>query len=257
MSESNNLSIDFDFSYYLPPTQNGENNESEDNQISQNKIIELDSEQIKCQRIVVSVIAHNLEPGRRYQLSYSLTNSSNQIFTPSSEIFYASKTTQKFSTIASVNAAEIYIMKVLIQKMDSVVAASDMVTVKCGVITSCPTEAIPIILSEYVRFDNKPVLTVTAPYRCDSQVGLNAQIYNAKLGSEYSYVFSSINSSPTDIVSFIPNSGNIIAGDSTQNINCIAKFLGKSGLYSVKITLTNSNNQQFEDYLIVQCFACS
>lgn len=256
MSESNNLSIDFDFSYYLPTIENGENNDLANNQISQNKIIELDSEQIKCQRIVVSAIAHNLEPGRRYQLSYSLTNSNNQIFTPSSEIFYASKTTQKFSTIASVNAAEIYIMKVLIQKMDSVVAASDMITVKCGVITSCPTEAVPITLSEYVRFENKPVFTVIPPYRCDSQVGLNAQIYNAKLGSEYFYTFSSVNSSPTDLISFIPNSGSIIAGDSTQNINCITKFLGKSGLYSVKVTVTNSDNQEFEDYLIVECFAC-
>jgi hypothetical protein len=252
MSESDNLSIDFDFSYYLPIIENDENN-----QILPNKIIELDSEQIKCQRIVVSAIGYNLEPGRRYQISYSLTNSNNEIFTPSSEIFYASKKTQKFSTIASVNAAEIYIMKVLIQKMDSVVAASDMITVKCGIITSCPVESIPIILSEYVRFDNKPVLNVVAPYRCDSQVNLNAQIYNAKLGSEYSYVFSSINSSSTDIISFIPNSGNIIAGDSIQNINSIAKFIGKSGLYSVKITLTNENNQEFEDYLIVQCFTCS
>jgi hypothetical protein len=281
MTVNNNLVIDFDFSYYLGPSaapqQTTNTSINPDLQLdldtglplnnvpaqttttswtSGPKIIELTSDQIKCQRIVVSVMARNLEPGRQYIINYQLTNSANDIFTPASETFYASRPEQKFSTVAVINDQDIYIMKVVITKLGSNVSASDMVTVKCGTIVNCPTDPIPVVLSEYIKFDNKPIYTIAPPYRCDSQININAQIYNAVLGEQYTYTFSSLETNPKNTITFMPSSGVVVAGDTTQNLNCTAKFIGKSRLFCIKILAENSSGRQLEDYLLIECGQC-
>lgn len=243
---TNNLSIDFDFSHYTGPSVDG---------VEASKIIELNSDQVKCKRIVVSVEADNLEPGRQYTLSYLLINSDAEIFNPTTETFFASKTKQKFSTLATINDAEIYIMKVLITKVGTGVSATDIVTVKCGTIETCPANPVPTVLSEYIKFNNKPIQIVQEPYRCDAQVNIVANIYNAVQGKSYSYMFSSLEQNPKNTITFIPTSGNIIAGDTTQNISCVSKFVGKSDIYCIKLVV-NSEDNEFEDYLLVQCSAC-
>jgi hypothetical protein len=242
-----NLSIDFDFSHYTGPSIFG---------VTESKIIELNSEQVKCKRIVVSAEADNLEPGRQYSLSYLLINSSDEIFNPTTETFYASKVKQKFSTLATINDAEIYIMKVLITKVGTQISATDIVTVKCGTIESCPTNPTPTVLSEYVKFNNKPIQTVEEPYRCDAQVNIVANIYNADQGKSYSYVFSSLETNPKNTITFIPSSGTVIAGNTTQNVSCVSKFIGKSHIYCIKLVVQNEDEDQFEDYLLVQCSSC-
>lgn len=264
MTENTNLAIDFDFSYYLGPSaapqpmpsDNLPNGSDMPSWTSGNKIIELTSDQIKCKRIVVSVLAKNLEPGRQYVVTYLLTNSTNEIFSPSSETFHASKKEQKFSTVATVNDQDIYIMKVMISKLGSSIAASDMVTVKCGTIVNCPANPTPIVLSDYIKFDNKPIYVIQPPYRCDAQINISAQIYNATLGEEYSYSFSSLENNPKNMITFTPSSGTIVAGDTTQNINCTAKFLGKSRLFCIKVVAENQAGRQLEDYLLVECAQC-
>lgn len=246
MTVNNNLVIDFDFSYYLGQSV-----------VNSSKIIELTSEQIKCKRIVVSVLAKNLEPGRQYIVSYQLTNSSNDIFTPASETFYASRPEQKFSTVAVINDQDIYIMKVVITKLGSSVSASDMVTLKCGTIVSCPTDPVPVVLSEYIKFNNRPIYTIAPPYRCDSQINIGAQIYNATLGESYTYTFSSLETNPKNVITFTPESGVIVAGDSTQNLNCTAKFIGNSRLFCIKVVAENESGRQLEDYLLVECSQCT
>ena len=242
-----NLSIDFDFSHYVGSPMVG---------VPESKIIELNSEQIKCKKIVVSVEADNLEPGRQYSISYLLINSSGEIFNPTTETFYASKIKQKFSTLATINDVEIYIMKVLITKVGTPVSATDIVTVKCGTIENCPTNPSPTVLSEYVKFNNKPIQIVQDPYRCDAQVNIVANIYNASQGKSYSYSFSSLETNTKNIITFIPSSGTVIAGDMTQNISCVSKFIGKSDIYCIKLVVKNEDEDEFEDYLLVQCSSC-
>ena len=242
-----NLSIDFDFSHYTGPPVDG---------VEKSKIIELNSQQVKCKRIVVSVEADNLEPGRQYVINYLLINSSGEIFNPATETFYASKVKQKFSTLATINDSEIYIMKVLITKAGTPISATDIVTVKCGLIESCPTNPVPTVLSEYIKFNNKPIQVVQDPYRCDAQVNIVANIYNATQGESYSYSFSSLETNPKNIITFIPSSGTVVAGDTIQNISCVSKFIGKSDIYCIKLVVENSNASKFEDYLLVQCSAC-
>jgi len=242
-----NLTIDFDFSHYTGPAVGG---------VVESKIIELNSEQVKCKKIVVSAEADNLEPGRQYSINYLLINSSGEIFNPDTETFYASKVKQKFSTLATINDVEIYIMKVLITKVGTQVSATDIVTVKCGTIETCPSNPAPTVLSEYIKFDNKPIQTVQDPYRCDAQVNIVANIYNAVQGKSYSYRFSSLETNPKNIITFIPSSGTIIAGDTTQNISCVSKFIGKSDIYCIKLIVANEEEDQFEDYLLVQCSSC-
>ena len=243
----NNLSIDFDFSHYFPA----------DTYDINNKIIELNSAQVNCKRIVVSIIGNGLELGREYTIEYSLSNLDDNVFTPATETFFASRPTQKFSTIATINDSKIYIMKVLITRTGSPSSASDMVTVKCGTIVSCPIDPVAIVQSEYVRFDNRPVLTVQSPYRCDAQVNIQAQINNATLGEEYTYNFSSLETNPKTTITFQPSDGVISAGDSIQNINTTAKFIGQSNIYCIKVNVQNKNSDQFEDYLLVQCATCN
>ena len=242
-----NLSIDFDFSHYTGPPVDG---------VEKSKIIELNSQQVKCKRIVVSVEADNLEPGRQYVINYLLINSSGEIFNPATETFYASKVKQKFSTLATINDSEIYIMKVLITKAGTPTSATDIVTVKCGPIESCPTNPVPTVLSEYIKFNNKPIQVVQDPYRCDAQVNIVANIYNATQGESYSYSFSSLETNQKNIITFIPSSGTVIAGDTIQNVSCVSKFVGKSNIYCIKLVVENSNASKFEDYLLVQCSAC-
>ena len=188
----NNLSIDFDFSHYFAVGAYDINN----------KIVELNSEQVKCKRIVVSIIANGLELGREYTIEYSLSNLDDNIFAPTTETFFASKTTQKFSTIATISDSKIYIMRVLITRTGSPSSASDMVTVKCGTIVSCPVDPVAIVQSEYVRFNNRPVLIVQPPYRCDAQINIQAQINNATLGEAYTYSFSSLETNPKTTITF-------------------------------------------------------
>jgi hypothetical protein len=242
-----NLYIDFDFSHYTGPPVLG---------VAESKIVELNSEQTKCKKIVVSVEADNLEPGRQYSISYLLINSSDEIFNPGTETFYASKTKQKFSTLAIINDAEIYIMKVLITKVGTQISATDIVTVKCGTIENCPTNPSPTVLSEYVKFNNKPIQNVQEPYRCDAQVNIVANIYNAVQGKSYSYTFSSLETNPKNVITFIPSSGTVVAGDVVQNISCVGKFIGKSDIYCIKLVVRNQDEDEFEDYLLVQCSSC-
>jgi hypothetical protein len=243
----NNLSIDFDFSHYFTPTTYNINN----------KIVELNNDQVKCKRIVVSVVADGLELGREYTIEYSLSNLDDNIFTPAIETFFASKTTQKFSTIATISDSKIYIMRVLITRTGSPSSASDMVTVKCGTIVSCPVDPVAIVQSEYVRFDKRPILIVESPYRCDAQVNIQALINNATLGEQYSYSFSSLETNPKTTITFQPADGVISAGDTVQNINTTAKFVGQSNIYCIKVNVQNENSDQFEDYLLVQCATCN
>ena len=288
---STNLSIDFDFAHYLPPlpepvvedpevsteTPVDQDNPEQNNEESTadettepgdsqppklvarplNKIVELDADQIKCQRIVVSVIADGLELGRQYTISYTLSNMSDDIFAPQTETFYASKIQQKFSTIAKIQDNKIYIMKVNINRTGSGMSASDMITVKCGLLTTCDTEPKPLSLSEYVKFDNKPVYQITEPYRCDSRIPIGAMLNNAKLGSEYSYEFSSLETDSNNQINFYPASGTLTAGSENQNFGTIAKFVGKSNFYCIRANVTDKNNQTYEDFLIIQCGACT
>ncbi len=247
MSDTN-LSVDFDFSHYFTP---------ETYDMATSKIVELNTEQVKCKRIIVSVVADGLELGRQYTIQYSLKNIDDNIFSPATETFYASKTTQKFSTVATINDSQVYIMNVLITRTGSPFSASDMVTVKCGSIVTCPTDPVPIVLSEYVRFSNRPLQVVTAPYRCDAQVNVQALINNATLGENYTYTFSSLETNPKTTISFQPSSGIISAGDSVQNINTVAKFIGQSNIYCIKLVVENEASDSFEDYLLVQCDTCS
>lgn len=247
MSDTN-LSVDFDFSHYFTP---------ETYDMATSKIVELNTEQVKCKRIIVSVVADGLELGRQYTIQYSLKNIDDNIFSPATETFYASKTTQKFSTVATINDSQVYIMNVLITRTGSPFSASDMVTVKCGSIVTCPTEPVPIVLSEYVRFSNRPLQVVAAPYRCDAQVNVQALINNATLGENYTYTFSSLETNPKTTISFQPSSGIISAGDSVQNINTVAKFIGQSNIYCIKLVVENEASDSFEDYLLVQCDTCS
>ena len=147
-------------------------------------------------------------------------------------------------------------MKVLITKAGTPISATDIVTVKCGLIESCPTNPVPTVLSEYIKFNNKPIQVVQDPYRCDAQVNIVANIYNATQGESYSYSFSSLETNPKNTITFIPSSGTVIAGDTTQNISCVSKFIGKSDIYCIKLVVENSNANRFEDYLLVQCSAC-
>lgn len=243
-----NLSIDFDFSHYFA---------TDAYSIQTSKIVELNNDQIKCKRIIVSVVANGLELGRQYTIQYSLKNLNDNIFTPSTETFYASKSTQKFSTVATINDSQVYIMNVLITRTGSPASASDMVTVKCGSIITCPTEPVPIVLSEYVRFANRPLLPVVAPYRCDAQVNIQALINNATLGENYTYEFSSLETNPKTTISFQPASGVVSAGDAVQNINTVAKFIGQSNIYCIKLVVQNESSNSFEDYLLVQCSTCN
>jgi hypothetical protein len=243
----NNLSIDFDFSHYFDADTFDINN----------KIVELTTDQVKCKRIIVSVIANGLELGRQYTVQYSLKNLDDNIFTPATETFFASKTTQKFSTVATINDSQVYIMNVLITRTGSPTSASDMVTVKCGSIINCPAVPVPIVLSEYVRFSNRPLLTVASPYRCDAQVNIEADINNATLGENYTYTFSSLETNPKTTISFEPATGVVCAGSEIQNINTVAKFIGQSNIYCIKLVVENENAEQFEDYLLVQCATCS
>jgi predicted secreted protein len=132
-----------------------------------------------------------------------------------------------------------------------------MVTVKCGTIINCPAVPTTIVSSEFVRFIDRPLISVTAPYRCDAQVNIQASINNAMLGEKYSYVFSSLETNPKTIISFQPASGELFAGDTTQNINTVAKFVGQSNIYCIKLVVTNTNTDTFEDYLLVQCATCT
>lgn len=280
MANTTNLSIDFDFSHYLPTendlqdsdttTDSGldsdQSAEQEENNNPQpqkliarpiNKIVELNTEQTRCKKIVVSVIADGLELGRQYTITYSLSNLEEEIFTPRSETFYASKVQQKFSTIANIQENKIYIMKVDINRTGSGISASDMITVKCGLLTTCDIEPKPLSLSEYVKFENRPIYEILPPYRCDSRVSISARINNAKKGAKYTYTFSSLESDSSNQISFYPQSGIVIAGSEVQNFDTSAKFMGKNNFFCIKADVVDTSDQHFEDFLIIQCKTCN
>jgi hypothetical protein len=243
-----NLSITFDFSYYVTTPID-------------NKIIELSAEHLKNKRVIVTVIAEGLDPGRQYNIDYTLINSAavpvgTEIFSPQTEVFFASKTTQKFSTIAYVDSSELYIIQATITRLGSTTSASDMVTLKCGNVDGCPQKPVVIASKEYVRFDNRPVYMPSS--RCDAQVNISANIFNAIKTRPYSYDFISAETDINNSIIFNPESGIIIAGDTTQNVNTVVKFIGNSGYYSIKVMITDMDtNEEFEDHLLIQCSTCT
>jgi hypothetical protein len=243
-----NLSIAFDFSYYVTTPID-------------NKIIELSADHLKNKRVIVTVIIDGLDPGRQYSIDYTLINSGilpvgTEIFAPPREVFYASKTSQKFSTIAYVDSSELYIIQATVTRVGSVSSASDMVTLKCGNVNGCPTTPVIISSREYVRFDNRPVYIPSS--RCDAQVNISANIYNAVRAKPYAYNFISAETDINNSIIFNPPSGTIIAGDTIQNVNTVAKFIGKSGYYCVKVIITDIYSEEtLEDHLLIQCSTCT
>lgn len=243
-----NLSIEFDFSYYITTPIDS-------------KIIELSADHLKNKRVIVTVVIDGLDPGRQYSIDYKLINSAavpsdTQIFSPQTEVFFASKTSQKFSTIAYMENTELYIIQATVTRIGSTTSASDMVTLKCGDVNGCPQKPVVIASKEYVRFDNRPIYIPSS--RCDAQVNISANIFNALKTRSYAYNFISAETNTDNSIIFSPEAGVIIAGDYTQNINTVAKFIGNSGYYAIKVIITNMDtSEEFEDHLLIQCSSCT
>tara|TARA_E500000331_G_scaffold101094_2_gene97972 strand:+ start:1761 stop:2495 length:735 start_codon:yes stop_codon:yes gene_type:complete len=240
-----NLSVSFDFSFY--------------NQVETvDQIISFSPSDLPGDRIILSVVTSGMTSGVEYKLDFVLTNSDDDIFQPKTQTFFASGSSQKFSTIANIIPKRTYILKATVTPAaDTDSGASDIVTLlyDLGGVDDIPGEGIRNT-GEYIALSDKPVKLINDVEKCRSQVPINAVINNAKKGKVYTYNFSSCEHNARNSVNFQPESGTITAGSTSQNISTIAKFLGDTNVFCLKLDVTSSDSS-FSDYLLIQCKACS
>ena len=239
-----NLSVSFDFSFY---------NQTE----TTDQIISFSPSDLPGDRIILSVITGGMTSGVEYKLDFVLTNSEDDIFQPKTQTFFASGSTQKFSTIADIMPKKTYILKATITPVSSTDnGASDIVTLLYDLADPSDVEYGVRNTGEYISLLDKPVKIINDREECQSQVPINAVIKNAQKGKVYTYNFSSCEHNARNAVNFQPKSGTITAGSGSQNISTIAKFLGDTNVFCLKLDVT-SIDSSFSDYLLIQCKACS
>lgn len=247
-TEVTQLSITFDFSHY------GIDKAS--------KAFTLPEAQCtKCSFVVVAE-ASGLIPGRLYTVLFELLNpsSSRQVFDPQSVTIYASSATQKITTVADVDPQYNFILKTTIQQTDTQILASDMVAASCAKlpIIPTPTPTPTLIPLTKVLFDNRPILNVIPPNRCDEQINIIATIYNADIGRTYNYEFICLTSNVLFTLS--PASGSVTAGFREQNINTVLTVSSmNNSLISLQVKVYDAKYPNVivdEDILLIKCYGC-
>lgn len=242
------LAIQFDFSHY------GVDKAS--------KTFTLPDQQCLKSSFVVVAEADGLVAGRLYTVTFELLNpsSSRQIFDPQSVTLYASTTKQKITTVANVDPQYNFILKVTIQQTDTAISASDMIAASCANLPIIPTPtptptAIPLTK---VLFDNRPILNIVPPNRCDEQVNIISTIYNAQVGKTYNYQFSCLSDNTS--VTFFPPSGSVTAGYTEQNINTVLTVnTMNSSLVSLQVKIYDAKYPGAiidEDIILLKCYGC-
>jgi hypothetical protein len=248
MPNETNLAVKFDFTHYGAQADA--------------KIITLPDTQCQKANFVVVAEANGLSVGRPYTITFELLNPSTnrQVFDPPVITLFASSSTQKFTTIANVDAQYNYILKATIKQTDTQLSASDIVAVSCNTlpIMPTPTPTPTLAMVSRVFFDNRPIMEIEPPNRCSEQVNIIATIFNAYIGKTYRYEFIPLTADANFTLS--PASGFITAGFTEQNINTILTINENVGsLFSLQVKVYDAKYPSVlvdEDILLIRCYEC-
>jgi hypothetical protein len=256
---SSAITIDFDFSYYIPG-----------NPIS-NKTIQLSEGQCIPSPFIVSVKCGNLVPSNKYQITYSLLNPNTNpgnpvnVFNPSVQTIYASYETQIFATVADLNVQGQYILQATIQDITNGptggVSSSDMVNLRCGVPAVTPTPTPSVTPSAFYKQNNLNILLLDSDMINDSVIDLSncsndsalvALASGSIIGNKYSYTFYDY---PANSVLIENRQGEFFAGSTIQNFNSKIALTGTPYAFIVaEVTDINTNIKKQSQPILLKCF---
>lgn len=208
------LSIKFDFRYYVP------------SQDLTSGTVQLDISDCGKDSFVITLLAENLIPGHAYRTTYELISpiTSDNVFNPSVSDLFASYATQNFVTSAKLppgpNLVNTYILKATTKDITegATAQASTQINLICGI--EQPTFELEILDPDLTPVPPDNIIDLG---NCDQPFPLVCNIKNAVVGKEYSYEFYS---NPSQGIVFENKTGNVFAGDVTQNFNTKVALTG-------------------------------
>jgi hypothetical protein len=178
--------------------------------------------------IPVEFIVENMIPGEQYNCSFTNIGSGNIVFKPNNFKITGIQSSETFVIVMEMSNSRVNTVKVNVTNVaNSADKAEDMVSIECGD---------PQYFSLSLLEQNQNISCAGVPN------SIIAELSNLVIGHRYSYQFSTLNPSDLTYLQFLPSSGNLLAGDTSLNINSIAKYTGNNSSIIMSLTVQDPFN---------------
>jgi hypothetical protein len=178
--------------------------------------------------IPVEFVVENMIPGEQYNCSFINIGSGNIVFKPNNFKITGTQASETFVIVMEMSNSRVNTVKVNVSNVsNNGDKAEDIVSIECGD---------PQYFSVSLIEQNQNILCAGVPN------SIVAELSNLIIGHRYSYEFSTLNPSDLTYLGFFPSSGNLLAGDTSLNINSIAKYTGNNNSVIVKLTVQDPFN---------------
>lgn len=178
--------------------------------------------------IPVEFIVENMIPGEQYNCSFANIGSGNIVFKPNNFKITGIQTSETFVVVMEISNSRVNTVKVNVTSVtNNQHKAEDIVSIECGD---------PQYFSVSLLEQNQNI-------SCEGvSNSIIAELSNLVIGHRYSYEFSTLSPSDSTYLGFFPSSGNLLAGDTSLNINSIAKYTGNNNSVILKLTVQDPFN---------------
>lgn len=178
--------------------------------------------------IPVEFTVDNMIPGEQYNCSFTNIGSGNIVFKPNNFKITGIQTSETLVIVLEMSGSRVNTVKVNVTNMnDETDCAEDMVSIECG-----DPQYFTVSLIE----QNQNIVCGGTPN------SIVAELSNLITGHRYSYKFDTLNPADATYLTFVPASGSLMAGDTSLNINSIAKYIGNNSSVIMKLTIDDSFN---------------
>ena len=178
--------------------------------------------------IPVEFVVENMIPGEQYNCSFANIGSGDIVFKPNNFKITGIQTSETLVIVMEMSGSRVNTVKVNVTNVDdNTDKAEDIVSIECGN---------PEYFSVSLLEQNQVISCGGVPN------SIIAELSNLMIGHRYSYQLSTLNPSDATYLSFFPSSGSLLAGDTSLNINSIAKYIGNNNSVIMKLSVSDPFN---------------
>jgi hypothetical protein len=178
--------------------------------------------------IPMEFTVENMIPGEQYSCSFTNIGSGNIVFKPNNFKITGTQASETFVIVMEMSDSRVNTVKVNMTNIaNNNDKAEDMVSIECGD---------PQYFSVSLLEQNQNIFCAGVSN------SIIAELSNLVVGHRYSYQFSTLNPADETYLSFFPSSGNILAGDSSLNINSIVKYTGNNNSVIIRLAVQDPFN---------------
>lgn len=178
--------------------------------------------------VVLSFTVSNMIPGDQYRCVLTNIGSGETVFKPNDFFITGIQQSENFIVAMETSGSRVTTIKMsLVNVNNNAEKAEDICSIECGdpqYFTSLFTEP-----NQTIVCGNEPNNVV-------------AELRDLIPGHRYRYSFEALNNQDSVFLSFLPQNGNITAGDTNININSIVKYNGNNKSIIIKLTVVDDYN---------------